>query len=140
VWKSGEALKTYFKYALCIIRDNRLLVQEESDQELYLLPGGRPEADESFEQTLSRELKEELGIDLDTMSLRYLGAFEDVAAGEEDARVHIELYLGDFSGEMKSCSEVKRLVWFARDDDWNRLAPVTKNKILPALLKQGLLT
>jgi len=115
-------------------------VLEESDQELYLMPGGTPEAEESYEQTLSRELKEELDIDLDTKSLQYVGLFEDVAAGEEEARVHLELYLGDFSGILKPHSEVKRLVWFGKNDDWTKLAPVTRNKILPALLKQGLLT
>ena len=94
-------MKTYFKYALCIIRENRLLVLEEGDQQLYLMPGGRPEAEESLEQALSRELKEELDVELDTGSLRYLGSFEDVAAGKEDAIVHIELYYGDFRGELK---------------------------------------
>lgn len=133
-------MKTYFKYALCIIRDNRLLVLEESDNELYLMPGGRPEAGESGEQTLRRELKEELGIDLDTGSLCYLGAFEDIAAGKLGDRVHIELYIGDYSGKLEPHSEVTKLVWFSRNDDWSKLAPVTKNKILPALLKQGLLT
>ncbi len=133
-------MKTYFKYALCIIRSNRLLVLEESDQGLYLMPGGRPEAGESYAQTLHRELKEELGVELDTKSLRYLGTFEDLAAGKEEARVHLELYSGDFSGEIRPCSEVKRLVWFAKDDERSKLAPVTRNKILPALLKLGLLT
>ncbi len=133
-------MKTYFKYALCIIRDNRLLVLEEADQELYLMPGGRPEAGEDLPQALSRELNEELGVKLDTTTLRYLGAFEDAAAGREDATVHLELYLGDFTGELKPCSEVKRLVWFDKNDDWTKLAPVTRNKILPALLKQGLIT
>ncbi len=131
---------TYFKYALCIIRDNRLLVLEEENQELYLMPGGRPEIGENTGQALSRELKEELGVDLHIESLKYLGSFEDIAAGKEYAKVYIELYLGDFSGEMRPCSEVKRLVWFAKDDDWNRLAPVTRNKILPALLHRGLIS
>ncbi len=117
-----------------------MLVLEEADQELYLMPGGRPEVGETYEQTLSRELKEELGVELDTKSLRYLGSFEDVAAGKGEARIHIELYLGEFCGEMKPCSEVRRLVWFAKDDDRNRLAPVTRNKILPALLRQGLMS
>jgi len=73
-------------------------------------------------------------------SLQYLGAFEDVAVVREDARVHIELYTGDFPGEISPCSEVERLVWFSKDDDRSKLAPVTRNKILPALLKQGLLS
>lgn len=134
------SLKTYFKYALCIIRDSRLLVVKERDMELYLMPGGTPEAGESYAETLRRELKEELNIELDSGSLQHLGAFEDVAAGREDARVHIELYTGDFSGEISPCSEVERLVWFSKDDDWSKLAPVTRNKILPALSKQGLLS
>ena len=104
------SLKTYFKYALCIIRDSRLLVVKEKDMELYLMPGGTPEPGESYAETLRRELKEELNIELDSGSLQHLGAFEDVAAGREDARVHIELYTGDFSGEISPCSEVERLV------------------------------
>ena len=133
-------MKTYYKYALCIIRYNRLLVLEEADNEFYLMPGGKPEAGESAEQTLKREIKEEIGVELDTRTLHYVGAFEDVAAGDTDARVHIELYSGDFSGEMKPSSEVTRLVWFSPKDDIAKLAPVTRNKILPALLTQGLLT
>ena len=82
----------------------------------------------------------ELGIELELSSLHYLGEFEDTAAGRPDALVHIDLYQGDFNGDMKPCSEVKRLVWFDKNDDWNKLAPVTKNKILPALLQKGLLT
>lgn len=117
-----------------------MLVTEETDQDHYLLPGGKPEAGESPEETLKREIKEELGVDLDTRTLRHLGAFEDMAAGKDDAMVHLELYMGAFRGELRPCSEVKRLVWFARNDDWTKLAPVTRNKILPALLQRGLLT
>jgi ADP-ribose pyrophosphatase YjhB (NUDIX family) len=41
------------------------------------LPGGFLEADESFEQAAVREMKEELGIDLDPASLQYLISFPD---------------------------------------------------------------
>jgi 8-oxo-dGTP diphosphatase len=136
----GGLMKTFHKYALCIIRDNRLLVQEEEDHDLYLMPGGRPEAGESPEATLVREIKEELGVDLLTETLRFIGSFEDKAAGPVDARIHMELYTGDFRGELRPCSEVKRLVWFAASDDWNKLAPITRNKILPALMERKLIT
>ena len=132
-------MKTYFKYALCIIRDNRLLALEEADNESYLMPGGRPVPGETYAQTLLRELKEELGIELDTDTLTFIGTFKDMAAGDADARVKLELYTGDFRGELIPSAEVKRLVWFGRDDDQSRLAPVTRNKILPALRQKGLL-
>jgi 8-oxo-dGTP pyrophosphatase MutT (NUDIX family) len=134
------SLKTYYKYALCVIKNNRLLVQEEEGEQLYLLPGGRAEEGEGAIQALCREVREELGIELELPSLQYLGEFEDTAAGGHDALVHIDLYQGDFNGDMQPCSEVKRLVWFDKNDDWSKLAPVTKNKILPALLQKGLLT
>jgi len=133
-------MKTYFKYALCLIRHNRLLVLEEADNAFYLMPGGRPVPGETCAQTLHRELKEELGIALDIKSLNRIGTFEDVAAGDASARVKLELYTGDFHGDLTPRAEVKRLVWFGKDDDQSRLAPVTRNKILPALRQEGLLS
>ena len=132
-------MKIYRKYALCIIRKNRLLVLEEVDNAFYLLPGGRPEGDELPQQALCRELREELGVKVEEESLKRLGMFEDAAAGDESAVVRIELYLGNYSGEPQPCAEVKRLIWFAPSDDAARLAPVTRNKILPELIKLGLL-
>ena len=133
-------MKVFYKYALCIVKNNCLLVQEEIDEEYLLLPGGRAEEGEGAIQALCREAKEELGIVLDLASITHLGEFEDIAAGRNDALVHIDLYRCDFMGELKPCSEVKRLIWFSKNDDWDKLAPVTKNKILPELIKKGLLT
>jgi 8-oxo-dGTP diphosphatase len=132
-------LKTYIKYALCLIKDNRLLVQEEEGEECYLLPGGRPEEGEGAIRALCREIKEELGIELDLSTISYLGEFEDVAASSPDDLVHVELYQCNFNGQLKPCSEVKRLVWVGKNDSWEKLAPVTRNKIIPALLQKGLL-
>jgi len=133
-------MKTYNKYALCIIRDNRLLVQEEIGEEHYLLPGGRAEDGEGAIQALCRELKEELGVELELESLCFVGEFEDVSAGRDDIRVHVDLYRGNYQGDIKLGSEVTGLVWIGKNDDWSKLAPVTRNKILPALLKKKLLT
>lgn len=133
-------LKCYKKYALCIIRNNRLLVQEEEGVDHYILPGGKAEHEEGAIQALSREIKEELGIDLDIASLSFLGEFKDILSGKIDELVHVDLYQGEVNGQMRPCSEVKRLIWFAKNDDWDKLAPVTRNKIMPVLLEKGLLT
>jgi hypothetical protein len=55
-------LKTYPKYAGCLIQNKRLWVQEEEGEEYSLLPGGRAEG---AVQALAREVKGELGIELD---------------------------------------------------------------------------
>ncbi len=117
-----------------------MLVQEEEGEDYYLLPGGRAEGDEGAIQALCRELREELGIELDLPSLKLLGEFEDVSASSPDAQVHVDLYQAKFQGDLKPGAEVKGLIWIGRNDDWSKLAPVTRNKILPALVEIGLLT
>jgi 8-oxo-dGTP diphosphatase len=131
--------KIYYKYALCIIRNNRLLVQEEDEEQNFLLPGGRAEDGETAEQALYRELQEELGIELDMASLVPLGEYIDEAGSIPDALVQVNLYQGRFSGELKPCGEVKRLVWLSKDDDLSQTNPVTRNKIIPSLIKKGIL-
>ena len=51
-------MKTYYKYALCVIKGNRLLLQEEENEEYLLLPGGQAEEGEGAIQALCREIKE----------------------------------------------------------------------------------
>jgi 8-oxo-dGTP diphosphatase len=133
-------MQIYYKYALCIIKNNQMLVQEEEGEDYYLIPGGRAEADEGAIQALCREIKEELGIELDLPSLKLIGEFEDVASGQPDAQVHVNLYQAKFHGDLKPGSEVKKLIWIGKGDDWGKLAPVTRNKILPALVEKGMLT
>jgi 8-oxo-dGTP diphosphatase len=132
-------LKIFKKYALCIIRNNRLLLQMGQEVDHYTLPGGKAEEDEGAIQALCREVREELGIEVDIASLEFLGEYEEVVDGD-DLLVQVDLYQGNCHGQMKICSEVKKLIWFGKDDDWNKLAPVTKNKIMPVLVQKGLLT
>jgi 8-oxo-dGTP pyrophosphatase MutT (NUDIX family) len=80
----GIAMQKLFKYGLAIIDNGKLLVQKEVDQELYLMPGGRPEESETIHEALAREIKEELGSTLDLQSLKLFGSFEDEATGRED--------------------------------------------------------
>jgi 8-oxo-dGTP diphosphatase len=133
-------LKKYKKFALCLIRNNCLLLQKEEGSDKYLLPGGKAEEEEGAIQALCREIKEELGAEVDISSLNFLGEFIDQSSGKPGTKVHIDLYQGDCQGQLKPCSEVRKLVWFKKDDDWTRLPPVTRNKILPALIEKGLLT
>jgi 8-oxo-dGTP pyrophosphatase MutT (NUDIX family) len=59
-----------------IIEDGKLLTmfRRKNGKEYYVIPGGGQEKNESLEQTVIRELKEEFSVDIDIIG--YLGARE----------------------------------------------------------------
>jgi 8-oxo-dGTP pyrophosphatase MutT (NUDIX family) len=130
-------VKTLFKSSLAIIRNNKLLLLREFEQDKLITPGGQIEDNESAIESLKREMMEELGTEIDTNSLKYIGKFEDIAAGKKDTKINIQLFLGEVVGEMKPANEIKELIWFGKNDDWNTLSPMLKNKILPTLIEKG---
>ena len=93
-------------------------------------------------ENLLREIREELGelAGLDVESLRYVGRFEDVAAGRTERIVEIDLYLGTLHGKLQASSEIKQLHWFGAGDDRARLSPIVRRKILPYLLRENFLS
>lgn len=46
---------------------------------------------------------------LDVASLKYLGNFQDFAAGKTQRKAEIELYAGKITGNLKPSSEIKKL-------------------------------
>ena len=134
-------MKTLFKYGLALIRDNKLLVCRPYAFDDYILPGGIREGEETYSQGLDREIKEELGpnAQLNGDSLKYVGCFEDLAAGRKDVLVRIELYLGEVEGELVASDEIKELIWFSPSDDRSLLSAIIRNKILPELERRELL-
>ena len=126
-------MKRIIKYALIIIRNNKILLQQEKKQDKLLLPGGKPRKGENYEKCLRREISEELGAEIKEGSLKPLGKFEDIAA-DGKAILTAEIYLGELKTKPKPRNEVKSLVWFgAKNNPW-LLSPVIRNKIMPYLL------
>lgn len=69
--------------AICVfLRNNKILVAEGydavKDQCFYRPLGGGIEFGESSKETICRELREELNLELDEESLRYLGTLENI--------------------------------------------------------------
>lgn len=69
--------------AICVFRkDNRILVAEGydpvKDEHFYRPLGGGIEFGESSQETICRELMEEIHVEVDRESLRYLGAVENI--------------------------------------------------------------
>jgi 8-oxo-dGTP pyrophosphatase MutT (NUDIX family) len=131
-------MKKILKVALALIRDDKVLMAKNFGIDKYFIPGGKIEKNESEEEALIREIKEELNVDLTKDSIRYFGTFEDVATNHPDSTVQVKLYFGEVSGILKPSNEVERLSWFGKSDDWEKLGSVAKTKIMPALVQEGL--
>ncbi len=134
----------YFKIGLLILNKNRtkFLVCEKYPQfvtSLYIMPGGKLEEKDDL-TCLQNEIKEELNCGIDFSSLKLIGEYEDIAAGRPDRKVKIRLYQGKIIGEPTPSTEIKALHWIGKEDlDNPKLSPIIRNKILPDLIKRGIL-
>ncbi len=131
-------VRKLFKYGLAVVRNKQLLVSREKNTSKFLLPGGRPEKGEDLEKALSREIKEELNVTIRQGSVRFYGTFEDIAANEPDTIIQISLSLGEIEGVPEPSSEIEEIAWIGSNHNLE-LAPSIKNKILPALIKDGII-
>lgn len=127
--------KWIYKVGLAAITDGRLLVARKRNSEIFILPGGKPEGDESDLETLQREIDEELGCSIEKPFFQ--GVFKDVAAGDTGAIVVVRLYSADLVGEPRPCSEIVELAWIELSGPKELpLAPSITNGILPYLRKR----
>ncbi len=130
----------YHKIGLLVLDEGRILLcREAGAMARLILPGGSLEAGESSLECLERELHEELG-DVSVSGLEWLGTYTSPAAGDASKTVLIELYQGQLEGTPEPHSEIAELVWFGEDDDRTLLAPSLIHKVLPDLLRRGILT
>ena len=97
-------------------------------------PGGKPEHGESQSETLSRELAEELCIDVDPQDLRALGSFTAAAANEPGFLVVADVFAADIGSQRPAVgAEIAELRWIVRADaDHLEIAPLAREYFLPA--------
>lgn len=127
-------MKWIHKVGLAAEREGKLLVARKRGSEIFILPGGKPEGEESDLQTLAREIREELDCEIERPVLR--GVFTDVAAGMKDSVVVVRLYSCNLVGEPKPCAEIEELAWVDIRKPTLKLAPSIKNGVLPFLRKK----
>lgn len=122
------------KVGLAFVRDRKvLLVQRWSDPWL-ILPGGKPEGDESDEETLDRECREELSCSIDPDTVSWLGEFKDQLADDPSQQVRVRLYSASLVGEPVPSAEISNLRWHSIDSVQEpALAPSLRRQIIPRL-------
>ena len=126
------------KVAYLFLQDGKILSTRSKGKDKYYIPGGKREGTETDIETLVREVKEELSIDIIKESARFYGVFEAQAHGKaEGVMVKMTCYTADFAGELKADSEIAEIVWLTTEDI-DSVSPVDK-LIFADLNKKGLL-
>src|SRR3989344_1374655 len=93
-------MKIINKVALAVFKEKQMLQVRTSNQE-----------EDSDIECLKREVKEEIGCNIDEDSLKFLAEFEDVAH-EDQGMLHIRMYEGELRGEPRPSSEIVEIGYF----------------------------
>ena len=100
------------KIAWLHLRDGHILSTRSHGKDRYYFPGGKREAGETDQQTLLREIEEELTVALDPTSLQYAGTFEAPAHGHAaGVLVRMTCYYAHYTGTLQAAAEIAELVW-----------------------------
>lgn len=127
------------KIAFIYIKDGKILSTLSKGKDTYYIPGGKREENETDEETLIRECKEELTIDIKKDTIRYYGTFEAQAHGKaEGIVVKMTCYMAEFNGEIKPDSEIQEMIWLDYSNLNVEISPVDK-LIFKDLFDKGLI-
>ena len=105
------------KVAWLEIKEGKILVAKSKGKEVFYIPGGKREADETDTATLIREIKEELSVELIPESLVFYGKFSAQAHGHAaGVQVEMRCYMASYSGKIVADNEIESVAWLGVDD------------------------
>lgn len=104
------------KLAYIFIKDKKILVTKSKGKDTWYIPGGKREAGESDTDALTREVKEELTVDLIPETIQYFETYTAQAHGKaEGTIVRMTCYTAEFIGELQPNQEIEDMDFFEYD-------------------------
>ncbi|MFC5501596.1 NUDIX domain-containing protein [Lysinimonas soli] len=125
---------TVLRIAAAIVTDpqGRCLLVRKAGSSVFMQAGGKLEPGESALDALSRELREELDLELDESTAEYLGVFRAEAAHEPNTVVSAAVFALETDAPLEPAGEIEELLWIDRLDGIGaELAPLTRDELLP---------
>lgn len=127
-------MKEIDKIALIILKNGKILSSKSIGRDKYYIPGGKRDKNETDHQTLIREIKEELSVDIVLETIKYIGTFIAQSDGEkEGVNVKMTCYKADYLGVLKKNNEIEEIRWLTYND-YSLISEV--DKIIFDFLKQ----
>lgn len=91
-----------------IIKNRKLLVVRHKNRELFISPGGKQGLGESMEETLIREIREEVSLEITQADLEKFGSFTATDAEHPERALHMEVFMiKKWKGQVKLNPEDK---------------------------------
>jgi 8-oxo-dGTP diphosphatase len=109
--------------------DGRMLAVRARGRDLLYLPGGKCEPGEEHQAALSREVREELGVELLPASLCPLGVVEAPAHDYPDGvRVQMDCFTATHTGRLSPSGEIDE-IFLVSLDQRDLLAPASQQAL-----------
>lgn len=110
-------MKEIDKIALLYWKDGKILSTRSKGKDAYYFPGGKREGNETDIETLKREIREELSVEIKEESVKYYGTFEAQAHGKaEGILVKMTCYTAEWDGEIAPSAEIQEIRWLSYSD------------------------
>lgn len=108
---------TIDKIAWIHIVEGKVLGARSHGKDTYYFPGGKREAGETDNETLIREVEEELTVRIQPDTIRPFGQFTAVAHGKEPGvQVQMTCLTAEYSGTLAPAAEIAELAWLSYKD------------------------
>lgn len=113
----------------------QMLVVRKRNTACFMQVGGKLEPNELPEQTIVREIEEEIGCQAEI--LHYLGRFETQTANEPDHLLVSYVYHVALDCMPEVQAEIAEMRWVDLDDQETPLAPLTREVVIPWIQQQA---
>ena len=105
------------KIAYIHTENGKVLISRSKGKTKYYFPGGKREIGETDEETLIREISEELNVKIIPSTIQYVGTFKAQADGyAEGVIVKMTCYRADFEGDAMPSNEIEEIKWLNFSD------------------------
>lgn len=115
--------------AIILNKQNQLLLVRKRNTQYFMQVGGKLEPNETPEQTMIREIAEEISANAEIE--QFVGRFETLAANEAEHQLISYVYRVSLDQVPQIDAEIAEMKWIDLDDQQTLLAPLTKEVVIP---------
>ncbi|AYO55721.1 NUDIX hydrolase [Acinetobacter wuhouensis] len=115
--------------AIILNQHNQLLLVRKKNTQFFMQVGGKLEPNEAPEQTMIREIAEEISAKAEIE--QFVGRFETRAANEAGHQLISYVYQVNLDQAPQIDAEIAEMKWIDLDDQQTLLAPLTKDVVIP---------